>query len=1192
MMDQLGLRLLGSPEVYYGDHLLKMPTRKTLALLIYLVIERGFHSREKLTVLFWPESEAKLGYASLRNTLARLRAALQEAGSPLLDQEGRLGFDFETSFGLDLRLVEAATKTIIANQPDPVSLQTAVAAYRADFLEGFSLPDAPAFDDWTTFQREYWHHQMNLVFEALSALQAERREFEAGLATTIRWVAHDRLNEAAHRRLIELHFMKGDRPAALQAYANCQAILRAELGIEPTLTTKTLAQRIGRQESGARVPGEKENPKSKVQNPKSVELPFAGRITEYAQLVSCYQAIGQRRPATVVIQGEAGIGKTRLATEFLRWLAVQEVDILQGRAFEAGGRLPYQPVVEALRQRLEQENAPDNLLNDVWLAELSRLLPELRDRYPDLPLPAADEALARTRLPEAVARLGQALVAHQPLILFIDDVQWADAASLDLLHYLARAWTERSLPILLLVTLRTEALLADPSIEPWLSALNREVTLTRLSLEPLTSEETEQLTRQLVEKDEAASTSTLGFARWLFNETAGQPLFIAESLKTLVDQGALQVQTKVTAPNRVDFTGLAGVEGFQPALLRGLIPSGIRQVILARLKRLAPGAMTLLTAASVLGRDCAFEQLYQVGELSESEGLLALDELLRSRLLLELNTSSHPYRFAHDKIRDVVYTEAGDARRRIYHRRVFEMFEAETAAPAELAHHALAARLIEPAFRYSIAAGDAAVALFAIHNAISHYEQARTLAGQLPPSSSNVHHLYTQLSRAYELRNDYPQAEVICQEMLAYAGTRHPAMACEALNRLASMAIYSQQMDKATSLLAKAKQIAEVSGDKAGLAQTEWSLGQLTHHSDDFVASRDHSERALALAREVEDPSLIAGASNTLGFALFFLGQLEAAAVMMEAAAAGYAALGNRALEADSWVGLASIRILQGEIEASITAARTAYTMGQEIENSFGQAMSRPLLICALVDHGDYQEALALVEPNLAAARSLALAPKIVAAFSAGLLYWALGDAEAARTVHQTLNPWLIEAKVPGYLEQNAAHLCVDAALAGDWQTAHRYARQALSDRDYQALPLYLAPHWPETEALLRGGDLELAREDAQRWGELVGHIPRYRPLYLRSLALLAQWEGDLPQAIAHLEEAQTLAETIGLPGEQWQILAKLGELYRGEGNEAKAQLTLQRAKEIIQGLASKIEDETLRIRFLEAAPVRRLIIK
>src|SRR5207253_7900030 len=110
----------------------------------------------------------------------------------------------------------------------------------------------------------------------------------------------------------------------------------------------------------------------------------------------------------VVLVGEAGIGKTRLAHEFADWAAADGADVLRARALEVGGRVPYQPLVQALRARLERANAPEDVLSDVWLAELSRLLPELRDRYPDLPLPAADEATAQPRLFEAVARLGEA----------------------------------------------------------------------------------------------------------------------------------------------------------------------------------------------------------------------------------------------------------------------------------------------------------------------------------------------------------------------------------------------------------------------------------------------------------------------------------------------------------------------------------------------------------------------------------------------------------------------------------------------------------------------------------------------------------------------------------------------------------------------------------------------------------------
>src|SRR5207245_4029460 len=124
--------------------------------------------------------------------------------------------------------------------------------------------------------------------------------------------------------------------------------------------------------------------------------------------------------------GEAGIGKTRLGTEFGAWARAQGADVLSGHAFEMGGRLPYQPLVEALRPRLEAENAPEDLLEDLWLAELSRLLPELRLRYPDLPAPTGDELTTKVRLFEAVARLVDVLAQRAPLVLLVADLHWPD----------------------------------------------------------------------------------------------------------------------------------------------------------------------------------------------------------------------------------------------------------------------------------------------------------------------------------------------------------------------------------------------------------------------------------------------------------------------------------------------------------------------------------------------------------------------------------------------------------------------------------------------------------------------------------------------------------------------------------------------------------------------------------------------
>jgi len=502
-MAHLRLSWLGSPDVWFGQQPLTFATRKTLALLIYLTVEAGLHRREKLAALFWPESDPAHSRGALRTTLAHLRRTLDRAGPAgsqayLVVEADALGSNHRSDFELDVLTVTAALE---AEQSGLLS--EAANLYRGSFLEGFTLPDTPGFDDWLTFHREHWRHQMNTVFERLSQQQSARRDFAGGITTAVRWVAHDPLHEAAHRRLMQLHLLAGNKTAALRAYRACRATLAEELAAEPSLETQTLLERIRAQDFG--FGSTKAEPESKVpppahqgrQNLKSLEIPFVGRAAEHTQLAAAYEVTRQGQTQMVTIEGEAGIGKTRLALEFLAWAAAQGADVLRGRTFEAGGRLPYQPLVEALRQRLERENAPDDLLSDVWLAELGRLLPELRDRYSDLPLPTPDESLARTRLLEAVARLGQALAARRPLILFLDDGQWADVASLDVLHYCGRAWTESNTPILLLLTLRSEGLATTPALGEWLSGLGRDLSLRRLALGPISADDTQELVEAL-----------------------------------------------------------------------------------------------------------------------------------------------------------------------------------------------------------------------------------------------------------------------------------------------------------------------------------------------------------------------------------------------------------------------------------------------------------------------------------------------------------------------------------------------------------------------------------------------------------------------------------------------------------------------------------------------------------------------
>src|SRR5438105_3993123 len=837
-MGDLYLTLLGPPEVRHADQVLLFSTRKELALLIYLAVEGGVHSRKNLSEQFWPEGDARHGRAALRITLLHLRHMLGEGAdvSPvphLLIKGDTLGLDLTSALELDLHiLLEAWTSARASTNttsPMPAEahrtllarLQRAISLPRGEFLEGFSLRDAPAFDDWVRFQREYWHLRTSEVFDRLSQMQFETGELEAAMETVSRWLVLSPLHEAAYRRLMRSLFAAGDRAAAPHAYDTCRARLSTGMQTEPTPETVALASRMRAVAPPRRQ--EAPTPALALSPATFLEGPLLGRTRELSTLIKVYHTAHRGQTQVVLLEGEMGIGKTRLATEFLAWAEVEGADVLQGQAFETGGQLPYRPVIEALRPRIERENAPDDLLSDTWLAELARLLPELGDRYPDLPAPQGGKSVARNRLFEAVARLLQALAKRAPLVLFIDDVQWADTASLDVFHYLARSWSESATPALLLLTLRMGTRGLRPELDEWRASMERTVPLIRLQLDRLTPADILRLLQALGGaggKDGGRAADLERFGQWLFAETEGQPFYLMETLKVLLERGAL-----ASCPNEdggwiIDFTAAMEHE----MVVRGFFPPSVREVICARLDRLPPNAFALLAAGAVLGQGITFELLCQVADLAEHDGLSALDEVLHSGLLHESEREGGPmtagrYVFAHQKIRAIVYAEAGEARRRIFHRRALQALQASAVPAADLAYHALSAGLTEPAFHWSLVAGDEAMRVFAVRDALTFYEQAQHLLAarvhgpglltMLP--ASEVEHLYIHLGRAYELNAEWEKARTAYTEMLAYAREASElAMESTALNRLAILAAQqSFDLSAARRLLEEAWWVAE-----------------------------------------------------------------------------------------------------------------------------------------------------------------------------------------------------------------------------------------------------------------------------------------------------------------------------------------------------------------------------------------------
>src|SRR5436309_3968323 len=522
-MDLLRLSVLGTPEVFHNGSRLTFPLRKAQALLLYLGVEGGMHSRSKLAALLWPDSEPSDALKGLRNAITLLRpllAYLDPSASPhshLLSEHELLGLDPHAPLELDLDVVQQAWHQAqrLSSAPSQEQraalvsqVQHALSLVRGPFLEGFWLREEAPFDEWVQQQQQQWQVRLQLLFDRLSSWQETGGELEQARITLTRWLALDPLQEEAYRRLMRVHLALGDASAALQVYATCRARLAEELRVKPSAETVALAEHIRATATrrGSH-PARHSIAKAENQPPSELVSPLVGRAQAFAQLTGRYQQARQGQPQAVLLAGEAGIGKTRLAREFVGWARAQGAEVLSGQAFEMGGRLPYQPLIEAVRPRLEEENAPEDLLDNLWLAELSRILPELRVRYSDLPAPTQDELAAKVRLFEAVARLVDALAQRGPLVLLLDDLHWVDGASLDLVRYLGRHWKGHGSRVLLLSTVRSEGLERNPQLSAELADLGRDLQVTQVTLQTLSQAETLQLVQAIAGEGEHGTRS-------------------------------------------------------------------------------------------------------------------------------------------------------------------------------------------------------------------------------------------------------------------------------------------------------------------------------------------------------------------------------------------------------------------------------------------------------------------------------------------------------------------------------------------------------------------------------------------------------------------------------------------------------------------------------------------------------------
>jgi len=623
----LHIGLLGGFRLVYGDELLTtIDTPRLRSLLAYLLLNRDAPQlRHRLAFLFWPDSPDDQALTNLRNLLYHLRHNLPDAARFVHIDRGTLFWRSDAPFECDVvSFEEALSRADHASSSTAVreELEQAVSLYRGDLLPG-------SYDDWIAPERQRLRQAFTGALERLIRLLEDRRDYRAAIDHARRLVRHDPLREDSYRRLMRLQALIGDRAGALRTYHRCAALLERELDVEPGPAIRDIYERL------LAVEGAPALPQLRRRRPGAFS-PLVGRHAAWTQLRHAWRRATAGAPHLVLISGEAGIGKTRLAEELVQWAERQGIPTAAARCYAAGGDLAYAPVAAWLRTR------PLPPLPGVWRTEIARIVPEVLTDQPDLPAPGPIvESWQRRRFFEALART--LLGWDQPFLLFIDALQWCDPGTVEWLQYLLHF--DPRARFLLVGSYRPDSLQEDHPLLSLLHAERQDGRVTEIQLPPLNRSETAALAASVADRELSPDLIDC-----LYRETEGNPLFIVETVR-----GGL--------PEEVRKLPSGGT-----ICLPRPIPSRMKDALVSRVVQLSPLARSLAELAATIGREFTFDVLREASDAGETRLVQGLDELWRHGVVREQGEEA--YDFSHDKLREVLIDEMSEARRHLLHRHI------------------------------------------------------------------------------------------------------------------------------------------------------------------------------------------------------------------------------------------------------------------------------------------------------------------------------------------------------------------------------------------------------------------------------------------------------------------------------------------------------------------------------------------
>lgn len=888
-MTLLSISLLGPFQAVLDETPVNgFESNKVRALLSYLAVERGrVHPRDALAGLLWPGRSSRDALRNLRYALYNLRNALGDrAADPpfLLITRRTLQFNRESNCDLDVAVFEE-----LAEESTIPHLESAVSLYRGEFLNGLFLEDCPAFEEWALFNRERLQRRMVSVLQRLVAGCERAGTYDQARLYVRQQLELEPWDEGAHRHLMRLLALEGRRGAALAQYETCRRQLREELDVDPTPATTALYERIkiGELEKPSRVSGGRLKGPTGSSKVTGSSAPLVARERELDRLNQLLDdaLVGQGRVAFVT--GEAGSGKSALMNAFARRAMAAHDDLIvaSGNCSAQVGigdpYLPFREILQMVTGDVEARRAGGTVSREhaerLWavLPTAARMLvrdgPDLIGRFvPGEPLTlrvegsgaakgldlqkadwyvrlkevvrrgagpvAASTVIPREALFEQITRVLKALSEHHPLLLTLDDLQWADSGSVNLLFHLGRRLTGGRL--LIVGAYRPGEVSSVHLLQSVANELQRRLGDIQVDLDRA---ERRGFVDELLDSEPNRLDDT--FRETLYRHTGGNPLFTVELLRGLQERGEL---VKDGAGRWVEDAPLDWER----------MPARVGAVIAERLGQLSPESRRVLRIASVEGEIFTAEVVARIlgveekgvvrwlsGPLSNGCRLVHAHSLQRvGRVRLS------QYRFRHSLFRGYLYQNLDRVERMRLHQGVGEALEAlygenEGPAAAQIAHHFEVAGMTDRAVDYLLRAGNRAVRLSANDEAIALFSRGLALLEAMPTSAERARReLDLQLALGAPLLS------------MEGWGASERAEACD-----------------------RAYELCQQIGSTEQFLQAMFSSADLHRAQGDLRRSLDLGEQMLVLAQRSGDPRHIALAHATLGETCTFRGEFDKA---------------------------------------------------------------------------------------------------------------------------------------------------------------------------------------------------------------------------------------------------------------------------------------------------------------------------